>query len=388
MSKRSLQTKSNSSFTKKIKHNVDGFKINNIYINSIYGPSYSSFSSPITVYNILSDNKSLYNLDVTFIPFILLFGDIHEYKTSNAECNELPIYSKEIIDLFDSFKCPIDFYLEGNIYSNFTNQTYTRAYPLLMMNNLYLKKCLLNQCPTQNINWFTSNVRYETSTIEGQTSQYLSKFIDYITKDYVNSIKTDIINTPIKIFELLNCFTSRNNSGLFAKFILDSNNNTIISKNIESSLFTYNEWFNFITLYFEYYTSLKNIDNIKYTMYSNFIDSLNKYKMYKNNYIFDFLDNKKNLDKLSNELFTFYTFCGIFLDLYFVTSIFKKTTYRPFIIMGYFGKSHVINIEYLLYNIMKVYTKTAESKTKNDSKCLKLYNIDFDELKTKCFNQI
>jgi hypothetical protein len=160
-------------------------------------------------------------------------------------------------------------------------------------------------------------------------------------------------------------------------------------KQIKKHKFPFNSLYYWSNIFINYSNYL--IDKYKFSVDSEYTKAVTG--LYNSKDLITYFKNSKKT--IWEKSVDYATLLSIFLDIYFVTRILKTPNggSEPFLVIGYFGKEHIANIEYLLEKIMANYVNLGGIET--NSRCLqidpvidlnrisKVYNGDFT--KTKSF---
>ena len=411
--------------------------IKDLEINSITGPVSLS---------VLVPEPDLVNAVKRNVPIIMLFGDEHfsdtgycstctcDLKTKNC-CYE--IWAKDFLQLFDSVATkekPIDFYVEGFTNSQELEKARADIYkfskemaiasqsvgPMVSLRN-HLYTCYLREfrgskaykelCPTSNIRWqFADSRQSKSGHIEGNLYIINGMFLEIARIANNRFLGLEDPNLPFQLMaEIVNQYIPIVGPGysdyleLYIEFIRDPQqffyilfdpdgpmfSKLVTYKQIKKHQFPFNSkhyWSNLFINYSKYI-----IDKYRFRLDNDYISAVIGLSNSKEPDTY-FKNTKKTIWEKSID---YATILSIFLDIYFVTRILKKPEggSEPFLVIGYFGKEHIANIEYLLENLMANYVNLGDINA--NSRCLhinpvidlnkiaKVYNGDFT--KTRSF---
>lgn len=384
-----------------------------------------SITGPVSM-SILVPQPDLINSIKRNIPIVLLFGDKHFsdsgycqpcscIKKDHSCCYE--IWAKDFLNIFDSLSTkekPVDFYIEGfanskdrieakkDIYkfSKYMETASQSVGPMVSLRN-HLYTCYLREfrgtkaynelCPTKNIRWqFADSRNANLGFIEPNIYIINNMFIEIakvannrflaiidknepyrLMKSIVDQFKPIVRNEFQEYLELYIRFIK--NPLLFFKNLfnpdMDFFKKMATYKQIRKQQFPFNSdvyWSSIFNSYSKHIIAkYKFIENLEY------ISAVEELSTTEDLYSF-FSKQKK---EIWEKCIDYAQYISIFLDIYFVTRILKKPDngIEPFLVIGYFGKEHIENIEYLLEKVMENYVNLGRIDA--NERCLSIVPI-------------
>jgi hypothetical protein len=377
-------------------NNKTGMKINNNMITHISGPISFHLLKP-NMKNFLKYKK----LGI-YIPIVMLFGDKHnsdlyECKNCNNGCYKIEDENfLKIIETLSTKEKPVDFYLESLINLSINKKLENDDFSILekikkynsnnesslqKMNNT-LQSCFYKnfkeklKCPIPNIRWHFADIRHFSMVTYDET--YKFKYEMFLGTDayFLNQSKS------LKLI-LNDCY---NETTEFIDFYFDINNEivnnkSLILKQIKKGKISIEKWKKWFTQFYLEIIILYNNKKFSKTKISEFIEIYNYYSKLSK---IDRQEYKQKNDefKLKPIHVLFRSITAIFLDMYFITRMFKppENDVMSHLTIGYFGNAHVYNIIYFCVKIMKLFKieKSVNNKLEDNDqmRCLKMPNFD------------
>jgi hypothetical protein len=415
------------------------FTIGNHSFNRISGPVSLTVLKPIDQHIAIDGTNSKISVgNKGALPAVMLFGDIHRKAELCGECRDddecIEISSYNFLQKIDSLSTPehpVDFYIEGADFSDFTKSekfngveyTYTNESMIPKIREkiqtCYFKEFRNTQtykkeCPTKHIRWHYSDGRFIHKSYESVIVIFLrifgaegNKTFKEIIEKLYNTSNGYAYTKEDVVFYLKLTATIFENPFNFVNIVFDLNNPYFVNfssiyKQIRKMQAPYNnfgvwkDWFQ--TYYEDRLFNLEKTFNYTYEYYGD--KKINSSKINKeelrrlhflkvSNFIkkriiplveqnqIDEADsfittelqliNKLNVRMLV--LFRLYL-PEFFLDMYFITRIFKQpeNATSSFLTLGYFGIDHCENISYFLTNICKLFQIVFEEQNEIDLK--------------------
>lgn len=371
---------------------------------------------------------------------VMLFGDFHLSKEYGCDCKSIDcteIYSDKFLSTINELAEVdyVDFYIEGDydvinekilkdVVSGKINLNFNKDIDVMYelrdkMLPCYFKVSKYNLCAYPSIRWQYADIRQEQLfkkyNYESQLFSFnreIKNLNDGIYKDlnhfysiiYTNFDYEDVFNSVNIILDDL-----KNKTGTFIDKYFDLNNKKFIETSLiykqinkqkkNTTLSNFNLWKKWIKDYYVMIISETNKNILNQNENQTFMRDTRKYikllelkttfeefvRAFNSNNLSHFLDLKMYKTLFNDIHNVLINVISIFLDIYFVTRIFKvpEESHNPILTLSYFGDYHCINITKLLTDIMGFYQVKYlvrnEYNNKPGMRCITLPNFNLTE---------